>query len=404
MPEYIYRLMLPDSRELSGLLRAQDAEAARIELQRHGILLTIEEVSSARKVLHWVFPPSSVDDRTLHLLTRELASLLGGGIPLARGLSLLKTNFKGTTVEPALLSVEKRVLQGEQLHRAMARHPEAFPPLYVAMVEAGENAGRLVFQLRQIAAHYDARLKLRTRVQGLLAYPLMVLAIAGGVLAFFMVKVIPTFAEVLRSLDVPLPFVTRFMMGVSAAVADNVLELAIGGPLALAAAHAAWDTEAACEAREEILESLPALGEVYRAAMLERFFSLTAMLASSGVSLLEAIALVEKNFSRNPRYARGANAIRRHIVQGRSLTSALRAAGVFPELAVNTIAVSEEAGSMVEDMGTLSDYYRDRFDFQVSRLMTILEPALVLGVGGLVGLLLFSLFMPLFQMSTLRAG
>ncbi|HVE14643.1 MAG TPA: type II secretion system F family protein [Elusimicrobiota bacterium] len=401
MPTYAYLLQQPDSSQIAGVLEAADGEEARVALQRHGLVLTLEEAEPKGGWLRRP-PRKDVSLKELRFFTCELASLLGGGILLARALHVLAKERQATAFGAVLQQVHGDICRGRTLHEALARHRHAFPALYVAMVQVGEETGRLVFVLKELAAHLERQYKLRARIRGILAYPMMVCAVAARVLVFFSFKIVPTFEQSFRSLNLELPFLTRAVVAFSSLLSRYSVPAAAAAAIASPALKILGPTRPWRLLVERARGAVPVVRDLYRSILMERFCSLLALTVGSGIVLPKALDLLAAIFADDPACARTIQAANTRVIRGAPLSEALPRGGHFSDLVLDTIRASEEAGSLVEDMSTLSGYYKDSVEAGLDELMTVLEPVLIVLIGGVIGVLILSLFLPIFEMGNLR--
>lgn len=402
MAYFEYIIQKPDATQVSGVFVAEDESSAIDQLNQQGVVLSLKEHRGPpRRPWRALLGEREVSQRELQFFTRELAGMLRGGIPLARALDILEKTRRGTALGEALRQVRAGVASGRALHVGLEAHPDVFEPLYAAMVQIGEETGRLVPVLQKLSRYLEQRQKTLARIQGILAYPLLVVVLSLCVLVFFSAKVVPSFAAAFKSFNLQLPPLTRAVVAFSELLRGNFLEIIAGAVCLLLAGSRLLRTPAGRLWLGQLKRSTALAREFYEAAMLERLFSLWATLLGSGLAVVRSLDLLDQSFADEPLYARAIGVVRAQILRGKSIAYSLAATGMIPSLAVDSLQAGEEAGNFVEELEALAEFYKDRLDMLIGQLMIVLEPALILFVGAVVGVLMLSLFMPMIELGSL---
>ena len=338
---------------------------------------------------------SRVRIRDLVLFTRQFSVMISAGLPLTRALETLALQSESPTLQRAARDTLRDVEAGATLAGALGRHPGVFPPLYVNMVHAGESGSRLDGILARLATFLEKSEQLRRKIRGAMLYPAVVLAVAVAVLATLLLFVIPTFETVFASFDALLPLPTRVVIGVSRTIQGWwwAMLLATGGAYLLFRRWIA--TEAGRRYLDRLRLRLPVLGSLTRRAAISRFTRTLGTLLSSGVPILEGLEITARTAG-NHVIQDAVLASRSAIQRGASIARPLRETGVFPPMVARMIHVGEETGELDGMLSRIADFYDDQVDAGVEGLLKILEPALIVILGGLVGGMIIAMYLPIF--------
>jgi len=338
-----------------------------------------------------------VRTKALTQFTRQFAMLLGAGLPIVRSLDVLHGQQKPGMLKETLAGVKADVEGGSALSEALARHPQVFDKLYVNMIRAGEAGGVLDLILARLADYLEKSLRLKQKVIGALVYPAAVLTIAGGILAFILVYIIPRFEAMFREMGIALPFLTRLLIGLSMTVSTYWYLLFFAAFVAWSAVHFAGRTPAGRYTLDLLKLKLPVFGGIVSQSAISRFCRTLGTLLQSGVPILNALSII-KNATGNTVVAGAIESAHNSIREGDTIAEPLRHSGVFDDLVVNMIQVGEETGELDQMLIRVADNYDGEVDTLVGALMSLLEPVLIIVMGVVVGFIVVALFMPLLAM------
>ncbi|MFH1723136.1 MAG: type II secretion system F family protein [Elusimicrobiota bacterium] len=401
MGRFIYTVQDNKGDTTTGALEAGDENEAINALQGKGFfILSIQaEKAAARAGVGSLLGGGKVGGRDLVFFGEQLATLLNGGVPLVRSLSLLGEHSENVALKRAISTVTKDVASGASLHKALERHPKVFDTLWVSLVQAGEMGGQLPKALKQIGSYLQSQEELKAKVITALAYPAVLFVISMGVLIFFIVKIVPTFAEIFKSFDLQLPMITKVIIVFSELFANNLLVLVLGvfGFSFLLKGYLA--TEAGQYTKAKFLFALPFFGAFIKNIQVERLLTTLSTLIESGVSILNAITVLEGVFATNKIFAYALKSVKNDVATGKSISAAFKKSGVFPPLVTEMMWMGEESGKLPDILGTLSTFYREQVDQFIRRFTAIIDPIMIVFIGGIVGLIVLSIFMPIFQLS-----
>ncbi|MBI4424642.1 MAG: type II secretion system F family protein [Elusimicrobia bacterium] len=403
MGKFVYTVQDSRGETTSGALDAADENSAISALQSKGyFILSLQADRSAPASgggAAAVLRGGGVGGRDLAFFAEQLATLLNGGVPLVRTLSLLGEHSESRALKAALSQVTKDVASGSALYKALERHPRIFNSLWVSLVQAGEMGGQLPKGLKQIASYIEAQELLKGKVITALAYPAVLGVISAGVLGFFIIKIVPTFAEIFKSFDLKLPAITALVIHISSAVVNNLITGGLAVVVGAFLLKGYLQTEAGQAAKAEFLFSVPFFGAFIKNILTERLLTTLSTLIESGVSILNAISVLEGVFADNLVFQRALRAVKADVATGKSISMAFKKSGVFPTLVTEMMWMGEESGKLPDILGTLSAFYREQIDQFIRRFTSIIDPIMVVGIGGVVAVIVLSIFMPIFQLS-----
>ncbi|MFA5140777.1 MAG: type II secretion system F family protein [Elusimicrobiota bacterium] len=381
-----------------GVLDAADESEAISTLQRQGLVvlsITAEVEAESRSPLRW----SSVSGRDLIFFSGQLATLVEGGIPLMRTLSLLGQRTRSPLLRQAVQQLARDLARGLSLHKAMERHPAVFDELWIALVQAGELGGQLPRALRQIRDFTAAQEELRSKVVTALAYPAILFIISMGVLAFFIIKIVPTFADIFRSFGLSLPPLTLAIVTISQVVVHHFGKIILAAVSVVFAYKLAVLTRFGQMIRSRVELSLPVFGDFVQNILLERLLSTLSTLISSGVSILSALSVLQRAFSRNLVFHDALEQVRLGVASGKTISKSMKETTVFEPLVTDMVWMGEESGRLPDVLETLADFYREQIDQFIRRFSAVIDPIMVVCIGGVVGVIVIAVFMPIFQLS-----
>jgi general secretion pathway protein F len=402
MPDYRYVAIDPQGRERKGRLTAANDDAARADLVRRKFhIVAVEEAGSkpvaSRSLL--AFRKGRLGHKELALFTRQLATLVEVA-PLEEALRTLTRQSEAESARAVIADVHAGLLEGHRLADAMGRQPGSFPPLYRAMVAAGETTGSLTTILARLADLLERQAEVRGKLIAALAYPVVLAIVAIGVVAALMIFVVPRVVEQFTDVGQQLPFLTRAVIAISSFAASWWWLIA----LLIAAAIFGWvtamrrpDFKAAVDAR---LLRLPLFGRLLRDLHAARFARTLSTMVSSRLPLVEGLRLTVPTI-RNAALAGATASIVDQVRAGSSLSAALRDAGVFPPLLVYMTASGESAGRLEQMLERAADYLEREFDRFTAASMALLEPVIIVVMGSCVALIILAILLPILQLQNL---
>ncbi|WP_374395818.1 type II secretion system inner membrane protein GspF [Sphingopyxis sp.] len=402
MPDYRYVAIDSQGRERKGRLAAANDDAARADLVRRKFhIVVVEEAgtkpTTGRSLL--AFRRGKLSSKELALFTRQLATLVEVA-PLEEALRTLTRQSEAESARAVIGDVHAGLLEGRRLADAMARQPGSFPPLYRAMVAAGETTGSLTTILARLADLLERQAEVRGKLIAALAYPVVLAVVAIGVVAALMIFVVPRVVEQFNDVGQQLPFLTRAVIAISSFAASWWWLIA----LLIAVATFGWVSamrrpafKAAVDAR---LLGLPLFGRLLRDLYAARFARTLSTMVSSRLPLVEGLRLTVPTI-RNAALAGATASIVDQVRAGGSLSAALRDAGVFPPLLVYMTASGESAGRVEQMLERAADYLEREFDRFTAASMALLEPVIIVVMGSCVALIILAILLPILQLQNL---
>lgn len=340
-----------------------------------------------------------VNQRQVTLFTRQLATLIGAGLPLVRSLNILRDQMKAGTFRNIVNSIASQVETGSTFSDALLKYPRAFSKLFVNTVKAGETGGVLEVVLTRLADFSEKSERLRSRIRSALAYPILVIMIALGVLSFLIIFVIPKFMELFQEIGTELPLPTLILLYVS----DFMQHRWVVGIMFIAAFTVFYRMALRLKPFQFFVDKvklyLPVFGILARKVAIARFSRTLGTLISSGVPILQALTIT-KDTAGNEVIAHSLAMVHDSIREGESIAGPLAKTKVFPLMVVNMISVGEETGSLDQMLNKVADTFDDEVDTTVTALTSLLEPLLIVGMGLIVGGIVISMFLPLVKLLT----
>lgn len=401
MPDYRYVAIDPQGRERKGRLTAANDDAARADLVRRKFHIVAVEAAGAKPASRSLiaFRRARLSSKELALFTRQLATLAEVA-PLEEALRTLTRQSEAESARTIIGEVHAGLLEGRRLADAMARQPASFPPLYRAMVAAGETTGSLTTILARLADLLERQAEVRGKLIAALAYPIVLAVVAIGVVAALMIFVVPRVVEQFTDVGQQLPFLTRAVIAISSFAANWWWLIA----LLMAAASFGWVAamrRPAFKARVDArLLRLPLFGRLLRDLYAARFARTLATMVSSRLPLVDGLRLTLPTI-RNAALASATAAIVDQVRAGGSLSAALRDAGVFPPLLVYMTASGESAGRLEVMLERAADYLEREFDRFTAASMALLEPVIIVLMGSCVALIILAILLPILQLQNL---
>jgi len=369
---------------LQGLLRRQQ--------------ITPTKMSEKGKEFNLPTFGGGVSPKELAVFTRQFSVMIDAGLPLVQCLEILSSQQENKTFQKVLTGTRSAVEGGSTLSAAMKQYPKVFDPLYSNMVEAGETGGILDTILQRLSTYIEKNVKLQRAVKSAMVYPIGVLTIAASVIILLLWKVVPVFANLFAGMGVDLPLPTKIVIATSHFVGSVFGLLIVVVAVAVIIGLKVWyGTPQGRYAIDAVILKLPVLGLLMRKIAVGRFTRTLGTLISSGVPILEGLDITAKT-SGNAVVERALNKVRKSLEEGKSLTEPLKDSEVFPGMVTQMIAVGEQTGAMDAMLQKIADFYEDEVDAAVKDLLTALEPIMIVFLGGVVGGVVISMYLPLFSL------
>lgn len=340
-----------------------------------------------------------VKSKILCTFTRQLATLVDAGLPLLRGLRVLEKQERSATLKGIISELALSIEGGSTFSEGLAQHPKVFNRLFVNMVKAGELGGVLEVVLNRLAEFMEKAQKIKGKVIAAMFYPVAVLVVATAILLILMVKVVPKFEEVFQGLaeGAQLPAFTRFVMGISRAVKDNLLVTTICIAVAVVLFVLFKKTKFGRHVWDKFTLKMPVVGPVVSKVAISRFTRTLGTLVSSGVPILQALTIV-KETAGNVIISNAVGAVHESVKEGETITAPLETAGVFPPMVISMVDVGEQTGALPEMLLKIADNFDEEVDNAVAAMTSLLEPIMIVCLAVIVGSIVIAMFMPLIDL------
>lgn len=398
MPTFRYNAFTSIGSEVSGVLDAATLNDARLQLKQKG--LYAKSIEPALEAGGKGLFSSRVSVPDLSLATRRLATLLGSAVPVYEAVATLWEQEAPGELKRVLGRVRDRLAEGKGLAQSLGEEPAVFSESYVGMVAAGEASGALEVVLERLAEFQEDQAEVRSRVTTALAYPALMVLVGGAVMLFLLAFVVPKIVAVFQESKATLPFITIVLIKVSTLVRKGWWLLLLIGIGLVAAAKRLARQEALLRKRDRLFLKLPLLGSLWQRLILSRFAKVLGLLLASGVPIIKALEITGEAVVNREYRAFLADA-RDTLIQGGSLSAALKVSPLFPPLLTHMTAVGEKSGELDRMLIKAGEAFEKEFNASVTRSMALLEPLLVLGMGLCVGFVVLAVLLPIFQLNQL---
>jgi len=398
-------IQIQSGKAVKGFRDAENARALRGLLRREGILLTLATEEGERKektkrnldLLAFLRRPNASD---IAIMTRQLATLVRAGVPLVDSVAALTEQVEKEQLQLVLTGVRESLNEGTSFAKSLALHPKVFPPLYINMVAAGEASGSLESVLERLADFMEGQARLKGKVVASLAYPVLMAFIGTVLVGFLMVAVVPKVTAIFENLGQALPWYTSLLILVSNVLAGYwwlMISVTVLGVWWLKR----WKAKPAGQLKWDTLKlKLPLFGRLNLLVAVARFTRTLATLLASGVQLLPAME-IGKNVLENTRLETVVSEAIGSIREGESIAEPLKRSGQFPPMVTHMIAVGERSGQLEQMLENVSRAYEADVETRVAALTSLLEPLMILVMGGVVGFIAMAILMPMIQVNEL---
>jgi general secretion pathway protein F len=403
---YEYKALNEKGKELSGIVEAESRISAAQVLKKMALYpLTIDEatettVEKKKQALSFSTIIERINKRDISVFTSQFAALVQAGMPVVDAFEIVIQQTEKSSVRRVLSVIKEEVNKGVSLADAFRLFPKYFPALYINMIKAGEESGSLEIVLARLADFLEMQIEMRSRITATMAYPSLMLIVGSGVVFFLVTFVIPTVSGIFKEMNRALPLPTVILLSVSGflKVAWPYLLIALIG---LFLAYKSYRRTANGKAAIDRLKlRIPILGTQYKKMIMTRFTRTLATLLGNGVPVVTSFDIV-KSIIDNTLISAEVEKARDEIKEGKEISKPLGASGVFPPVVVSMIAVGEKSGQLEEMLNRVSSIMEAELDSSLRRLMSLVEPLMILLMGCIVGFIVISILLPIFEMNQL---
>jgi len=398
MPLFLYKARDASGKKVQGTLEAKTKEELVGKLRNMGFMTTyVAETKAGVKGESFLAGLKPISAENMIMFYVQFSNLIEAGIPILNALEVLTDQLDNKKLKSAVASVARGVEAGETFSEALSKYPAIFPKLFVSMVKAGEATGSLDVVSKRYAEYYEHQVDLSQKVKGALFYPAILLTAGVAVTLFIVTFIIPQFAEIFikSGLKLPLPTLVLYSIGVN--IKRYWYLGIIGGILFALGVKLYARSERGHFNIDRMKLKLPIVGALYRKAALSRFAKTLGTLTASGVPILQSLDIT-KDVVGNEVLKRVVGTLRTAVEKGEKIAEALKISGEFPADTVQMISVGEETGNLDGMLDKIAGFYNMSLGYTIKKLTTIMEPLFLLIMGGLVGFIMISMLLPMFDM------
>lgn len=398
MPIFTY-----EAKDSSGNLIRDRIEASNSKMAAHKLgeqrlsVISIQEYKGASAPS--IFARfKGVDEQALTVFSRQFATMINAGLAMVRCLNILGEQTEDKMLQQTLIAVERDVEGGSTLSNALRKHKNVFDNLYVSMVQAGEMGGVLDEVLDRLAGFMEKDYNLKKKVKAALTYPIVILVLAIAIVIFLVTYILPTFVSLFEGMNLSLPLPTQILIWITKACSNVVVDVIIVVLciLLFLILRSFIRTPGGKVMYDMLKLNIPIFGLLNKKVAISRFCRTLGTLLSSGVPIMQALEIVGKA-SGNEIIAQTVAKVREGIREGESIANPLSSSGLFPPMVTQMVAVGEETGNLDAMLSKIADFYDTEVDYMLSSLTSMLEPIMIVGMGGIVGFIVVSVFLPLYQ-------
>lgn len=409
MAVYEYKGIDSAGKAIKGVIDADSPKSARAKLRRQSMFPTeifeqVQGKATQGKGLNIQIDFSkylqSVSAQDIATMTSQLSTLVGAGIPMVEALSALIEQIDNPALKPVLVKIREDVNQGDALAVAMKKHPKVFNHLFVSMIGAGEASGALETVLRRLTEYTEASVRLRDKLRSAMMYPVLMGIVSALIVVGLFVGVIPKIRRIFESFDAALPLPTRIVLGISDGLQAYWLPFLILSAFGAYGLQRYISTPKGRRAWHSLQLRLPIFGNINRMVAVSRFCRTLSTLLDSGVPILTAVNIV-KAVVDNDIIAEAVESAGENIREGQSIAVPLKESGQFPPLVTHMIAIGEKTGELEPMLGKVADAYDTQVENMVGAMTSLLEPLMILTMGGIVTMVALSILLPMMQMSSM---
>ena len=408
MPVFSYKALTAGGKAVSGIVDADSIKTAKVKLRKDNLFPTELAEMSDQKALRGKGLGMEIDFRALRgrvglqdlaMTTRQLATLAAAGIPLVDSIGALASQIEDVVLKKALTQVRDKVNEGSSLAEALKDYPKIFSPLFVNMVNAGENSGTLDIVLARLADFTESQMSLRQKIRSAMVYPIMMMVISSGIIAYLVAFVIPKISKIFEGMNKALPAVTMALLA-GAKFMQHYWYLIIIAVALLAFLFRRWrNSEKGRPLWDAFTLRVPIVGRLIRKIAISRFARTLATLLKSGVPIMGALEIV-KNVVNNKVLEKAIETAREHVKEGEAIAKPLERSGVFPPVVIHMIHVGEQTGELENMLFRVADAYESEVSATINGLTSIFEPIMLLVMAGFVGFAVIAIMLPIMDMTS----
>lgn len=386
----------PDPRFVAEELRKMDIYPINIGKKNEFFTLSLQGTKE-------ISPKTKISDNNLIVFTRQFSSLIDSGVPILQGLTIMIEQQKNKELKGILLKIKESIENGASLSDSLRKFPRVFNDLYVNLVEAGEKGGVLDRVFKRLSVYFEKILRLKRKIKGAMIYPIVVLSVAVAVIIILMTFVIPVFANLFASVGAKLPALTRDVIAFSDFMRAYILYIIIAIGALIFGLRFYHKKESGRRNIDRLFLKIPLIGVLLKKVAIARFARTLSTMVESGVPILAGLEIVSKT-SGNKIIEESLMQTKQDVSAGAPLSTALNKTNLFPPLVIQMIMVGEKTGNLDAMLAKVADYYDEEVDNAVTNLTQMLEPALIIFLGIVVGTLVVAMYLPIFNLGKAIKG
>ena len=411
MPKFAYKATNKDGKDVFGIIESDNQALAIQDIRSIGLYPT--NIREARKsdekrarkqkggLSELYF--GGIKWKEIVVITRQLSTLIDAGLPLLRSLNILVSQQKPSKMRDVLREISSDVQSGSTFSEALAKHPKVFDRLFVNMVRAGEVGGMLEVVLQRLAIFMEKRQALKRRVRGAMVYPIFVILAATGIVTFLLIKVVPVFAEIFEDFGAGLPAPTQFLVDAADFVQFQWWKLLLIFSCTVITIKIMSKIHTVKRVMDRVVLKMPLVGDLVTKVAVARFARTLGTLLTSGVPILQALRITKETIT-NEVIQNAIQKVHDSIKEGDTIAAPLDESKVFPAMVVNMIDVGEETGSLDSMLNKVADIYDAEVEAAVEAILALMEPAIIIILGGIIGFIVVALYLPIFSLGDALTG
>ena len=411
MPKFAYRALNKEGKQQFGIIQADTQALAINDVRSLGLFPThVREATRAdekkalragRGLNELYF--GGVKTKELCVMTRQLSTLIDAGLPLLRCINVLIAQLKPSKLRDILREISSDIQSGSTFAEALAKHPKQFDRLFVNMVRAGEVGGLLETVLQRLAIFMERRQALKRRVRGALIYPIAVILIACGIVAFLLVKVVPVFAEIFTEFGGDLPAPTKVLIAAGDFMMYKWWLLIVILCWTVIGLKLSFKSKQEKRVFDRVILKVPLIGDLVTKVSVARFARTLGTLVTSGVPILQALKITRETIG-NEVVQNAVDKVHDSVQDGGTIAVPLDESKVFPAMVVNMIDVGEETGALDSMLMKVADIYDAEVEAAVEAMLALMEPMIIIVLGGIIGFIVVALYLPIFTLGDQISG
>ncbi|HZI93643.1 MAG TPA: type II secretion system F family protein [Patescibacteria group bacterium] len=402
MAEFICKLGTPTGQVIERVYTAQTEEDLRRDFETQDFLIfSIRKKAAAAALLDFTtFKRKRISAKEFLIFNQELASLISAGLPIISSLDILIERRKNPVFKQVLADIRDQVKSGGSLSEAFESHGDLFPRLYASALASGERSGEIVGVLRRYISYSKTVMTLRKKVTSALVYPMILVTMAIGLVILMVTVILPKFQEFFTGMQADLPFVTVALLSVAGWVSRYLFILVPLFAVAVGALITYKKSEAGTMAWDQYKMKIPFLGPVFSKYAISRFCRTLATLVQGGIPLVTSLEISARAVG-NLVFEKEMMTVARKVREGQPLHESLEKTGVMTDMAVEMIKVGESTGSLEEMLSNVSNFYDEEIDTDLSTIVSLMEPALLIFMGAVVATMILAIYLPLLKSTSL---